>query len=355
MEEIEKLRQIGAKEIASNTHIALNKIKKILEMDFGGLRDRVTTIGLIHILEREYQISLQKWCEEYERFLAENQEEREKTEANINFKIMHESTQPNDSKKSLAVTILVIVLLGVGAYFYFNFNAANKAESPQQGSAQEAESQSTESQNAESQNGNAGIENGSAENGGSEAVENAENSELGSENQDNNATQTLGLAPNLNLDSSASTPLEEIPQTLPQESATQESASQGNPQESQAATTQESSAQSNLQESTPQNANPQSAPQESKVEIHALSSVWVGIVYLDTKKRESFIANKTFEVDLTRPQTIITGHGMLEVKNQGKSENYHLARRMYFVVNERGEFSEVNNAQYRRHSGGLAW
>ncbi len=313
MEEIEKLRQIGAKEIASNTHIALNKIKKILEMDFEGLKDRVTTIGLIHILEREYQISLQKWCEEYERFLADNQEEKEKTEANISFKIMHEATQQNDSKRSLIVTILVIVLLGVGVYFYFNFNVTSETKSSQQENTQGL------MPNAKSQNENASLE-ADAKNGGFETAESVVNNEVVGKNQENNATQTLELMPNLNLDSSASIPLEEIPQTIPQESALQEY-----------------------------------PPQESKVEIHALSSVWVGIVYLDTKKRESFIAGKVFEVDLKRPQTIITGHGMLEVKNQGKSENYHLARRMYFIVNEKGEFSEINNAQYRQYSGGLAW
>ena len=138
MEEIEKLKQIGAKEIANKTHIALNKIEKILKMDFEGLRDRVTTIGLIHILEREYQIDLQKWCEEYENFLKENKEEKEKTEANINFKIMHEATQQNDFNNGLIITAVVVILLAIGAYFYFNFNFMNDSvESVEQNSTQE--------------------------------------------------------------------------------------------------------------------------------------------------------------------------------------------------------------------------
>lgn len=307
MEEIERLRQIGEKEIANRTHIALNKIKKILEMDFEGLRDRVTTIGLIHILEREYQIDLQKWCEEYENFLKENKEEKEKTEANINFKIMHEATPQNDFNSGLIITLIVVILLAIGAYFYFNSNFMDDSAKAVEKSAQELNTNVKETYN--------------------EATDEGVIEENKKEKEENNATQSLEITPNLNLDSSASTPLEEIPQEgISQEVVAQENLSQ---------------------EVIPQ--------VETKVEIHPLTNVWVGIVYLDTKQRQSMIMDKTFEVDLKRPQTIITGHGMLEINNNEKVDSYNLARRMYFMVNEKGEFIEVNNAQYRQYSGGLGW
>ncbi|RAX53600.1 hypothetical protein [Helicobacter sp. 11-8110] len=306
MEEIEKLKQIGAKEIANKTHIALNKIEKILKMDFEGLRDRVTTIGLIHILEREYQIDLQKWCEEYENFLKENKEEKEKTEANINFKIMHEATQQNDFNNGLIITAVVVILLAIGAYFYFYFNfnfMNNSVESVEQNSTQELDMKESRNEVMDKR-----------------IIQ--ENTEV-----ENNATQNLEIAPNLNLDSSASTPLEDTLKT----NSNQEILTEENP----------------LEEVAPQ--------VEAKVEIHPLSNVWMGIIYLDTKQRETMIVDKTFKVDLKRPQTIITGHGMLEVKNKDKMDNYNLARRMYFMVNDKGEFVEINSAQYRQYSGGLEW
>ena len=239
MEEIEKLKQIGAKEIANKTHIALNKIEKILKMDFGGLRDRVTTIGLIHILEREYQIDLQKWCEEYENFLKENKEEKEKTEANINFKIMHEATQQNDFNNGLIITAVVVILLAIGAYFYFyfNFNFMNDSvESVEQNSTQELDMKESRNEVMDKR-----------------IIQ--ENTEV-----ENNATQNLEIAPNLNLDSSASTPLEDTLKT----NSNQETLAEENP----------------LEEVAPQ--------VEVKVEIHPLSNVWMGIIYLDTNRLKYF-------------------------------------------------------------------
>ena len=122
MEEIEKLKVIGAKEISKKTHMALNKIEAILEMAYGNLEDKATTIGLIQILEREYHLDLHQWCQEYEKFWEEHKSNSEKMEANINFKISHETMQENDNKKSIIIVAIVIVLVALGIYLYFNFH-----------------------------------------------------------------------------------------------------------------------------------------------------------------------------------------------------------------------------------------
>ena len=43
-------------------------------------------------------------------------------EANINFKISHETMQENDNKKSIIVVAIVIVLVALGIYLYFKFH-----------------------------------------------------------------------------------------------------------------------------------------------------------------------------------------------------------------------------------------
>ena len=135
------------------------------------------------------------------------------------------------------------------------------------------------------------------------------------EMQENNATQEI-LEPNVNLDSSASTPINELPA-------------------------------------------PQAIQEEIKiqkeVEIVPFSQMWVGIIYLDTKEKTSFLINEPLKVDLKRPQTIITGHGMLEIQNNDNTEKYNLAGRMRFFVDEDGNFSSISIEQYNRYNGGLGW
>ena len=135
------------------------------------------------------------------------------------------------------------------------------------------------------------------------------------EMQENNATQEI-LEPNVNLDSSASTPINELPA-------------------------------------------PQAIQEEIKiqkeVEIVPFSQMWVGIIYLDTKEKTSFLINEPLKVDLKRPQTIITGHGMLEIQNNDNTEKYNLAGRMRFFVDEDGNFSSISIEQYNRYNGGLEW
>ncbi len=81
----------------------------------------------------------------------------------------------------------------------------------------------------------------------------------------------------------------------------------------------------------------------------------MGIIYLDTKQKTSLITDKSLEIDITRPQTIITGHGMLEIDNNQEILQYHLADKMRFYVDDEGNFSEINNAQYKQYNGGIGW
>lgn len=300
MEEIEKLKVIGAKEISKKTHMALNKIEAILEMAYGNLEDKATTIGLIQILEREYHLDLHQWCQEYEKFWEEHKSNSEKMEANINFKISHETMQENDNKKSIIVVAVVIVLVALGIYLYFNFHNLQDII--------------TEKETISTPKPESTLENLQEEGIIKEEAKSIEtNATL--EMQENNATQEI-LEPNVNLDSSASTPINELPA-------------------------------------------PQAIQEEIKIQkevkIVPFSQMWVGIIYLDTKEKTSFLINEPLKVDLKRPQTIITGHGMLEIQNNDNTEKYNLAGRMRFFVDEDGNFSSISIEQYNRYNGGLGW
>ena len=92
-----------------------------------------------------------------------------------------------------------------------------------------------------------------------------------------------------------------------------------------------------------------------KTEIRPKSTIWVGIIYLDTKKRVSMMLNAPLEIDTSREQTILTGHGMLELDFNGKTSSYHSAKRMRFYVNKEGQIKIINQAEYNRYNGDLKW
>lgn len=311
MEDIEKLKNIGAREISKHTHMALNKIQNILDSNFAELKDHTTTIGLIKILEREYNVDLQKWQEEYNEFCNNHQEPNpENLESVINFKITHEMTGQNNSKTYIIASAIILVLLGVGFYVYTNFSS-NSVKIADTATSQEP----TESQTfspATEENATSNVEN---------------NSTIGGENAKTLANSEP-LPTNNSLDASASAPINSQPKNEEQDS---------------------------LQTAQTTQNNTASTVAKHKLEIIPRSNVWVGIVYLDTRKKTSLLTSTALEIDLTRPQTIITGHGMLDLNNNGELTNYNQAEKMLFMVDEAGNFSQITLTQYNQHTKGLGW
>lgn len=307
MEAIEKLKNIGAREISKHTHMALNKVQCILDFNFAELKDHTTTIGLIKILEREYNVDLQKWQEEYNEFYSNHQElDTENLETVINFKITHEMTKQDASKQYIFVGAIIIIFLGVGFYAYTNFLNSTKTED----TATTQESVQIESLTTPST-----------------AKSNVENNST--TNTTNTLISTESLPTNNSLDASASAPIN-----------------------SQVKSEEQNSTQITQTEQL-ENTTPTIAKQ--KLEIIPHSNVWIGIVYLDTRKKTSLLTNTPLEIDLTRPQTIITGHGMLDLNSDGKLTNYNQAEKMLFMVDEAGNFSEITLAQYNQYTKGLGW
>lgn len=109
------------------------------------------------------------------------------------------------------------------------------------------------------------------------------------------------------------------------------------------------------QESKEQEKLEQPSVSPHKISIVPLRNVWIGIVYLDSRRRSSFIAENAFEVDLTRPQTIVTGHGMLELDVSGEKSAFNAANKMFFIVDENGNFTQVTQGQYEVATRDLGW
>ncbi|PAF45044.1 hypothetical protein [Helicobacter sp. 11S02596-1] len=125
---IEKLKEIGVREISKTTKISINKLDDIIEKRFSNLQ-RVRVVGFLKILEREYKVDLSEWLKEYdENFFAGSQatQEVEDVEHSVNNLDLDTQKQKDDlieerkkqliSRKRFYISLIVVVVI-LGGYF----------------------------------------------------------------------------------------------------------------------------------------------------------------------------------------------------------------------------------------------
>ncbi|MDA7847966.1 hypothetical protein N8972_00560, partial [Sulfurospirillum sp.] len=104
MDNIKVLEEIGLKRVCDETHIEQKYLKFMVNCDFDKL-DHINTLGFVKILSREYKLDLSVWTEAFEEYWVENRQEKEDGGLFI---------VVDDQKKSKKLLILVlIILLGV--------------------------------------------------------------------------------------------------------------------------------------------------------------------------------------------------------------------------------------------------
>ena len=299
MEDLTRLREIGAREIAKQTHMAINRRQEILDLEFGNLKDRATTIGLIKILEREYSVNLEKWIEEYDLFWQNDTHEKDELTKIINFKITHESAQQNSFTKVLIILIFILAILGGAFYVYTNLTSIEELQNPSKLYTQKMPQTITPDSIPQQEEREEFIEKSDSITTQEESKE--EYSKTSSDIDEDNSTSNL----------------------------TTQSEDESNTQEEIAST--------------------------NKLEINPSSNVWIGIIYLDDKKRVSLTTDQPIEIDLQRPQTIVTGHGMLSIFYNGETIHHNQANKMRFFVDGKGNFMLIDNAKYNEYNGSLGW
>lgn len=118
---LEKLKQIGIEKIREDTNLDVVKIDCILNKKFEKL-DSVRAKGFVNILEKQYNLDLSSWLEEYKEFYKTSPQEEKKIEENMNI-----STKKNSYLVWGALGVLAIV----GAVILFSFipkTSSTKAE-----------------------------------------------------------------------------------------------------------------------------------------------------------------------------------------------------------------------------------
>ncbi len=82
--------------------------------------------------------------------------------------------------------------------------------------------------------------------------------------------------------------------------------------------------------------------------------LWIGLTYLDDKKRKSFLGEGNFSIDLSRDQIVTTGHGSLTLVSGGKKIKYSKETPIKFLIKD-GTITEISNDRYKELSEGKSW
>ncbi|MDR0468022.1 MAG: hypothetical protein LBG67_04140 [Campylobacteraceae bacterium] len=84
-------------------------------------------------------------------------------------------------------------------------------------------------------------------------------------------------------------------------------------------------------------------------------NLWIGLINLNTFGREAFEQSSSFEIDLTKEQLILAGHGFFKVESEnGEILDYGSTAKRYLYV-KNGTIKEIDRSDFRNLNRGRDW
>ncbi len=298
MDNIKILEEIGLKKVYEDTHIEQKYLKHMVDCNFDKL-DYINTRGFIKILEREYKLDLSEWIEVFEEYWEQN---RKAGEDDGLFVFIDDKKR---DKKPIIFIVVVLIVVSFGLFFsYFqervefvSYVDNNEAKYEQATVVQKTKEILFEANN-------------------SFEKESIEESLL----KDENITLQEDVIVYKETD------IEEI-------------------------SIKEQKFEEKEIEEFVKKADP-ILPQE--VIITPNLKLWVGVIYLDTKKRRSFLGEGNFSIDISKEQIITTGHGDFDLNIAGEKKEFNIQTPMRFLVKD-SNLTQISLDRFKELNEGIAW
>ncbi|PID47450.1 MAG: hypothetical protein CR967_04435 [Proteobacteria bacterium] len=329
MDNINVLEELGLGEVSRKTHIEVKFLEYMLNKDFGKLH-RTNTLGFVKILQREYDIDLSEWVDEFEIFCIENKTKDDKTYSNALF--------GSDKKESRGfgkfLLFLLLLCLLAGAFYVLNNlgyikmlqdkftqNESNNTPYVKANIVDQTQKQLNDLQKKD-------IE------------DNVEVEVVVDENETNQLDAMTNLEDNQSNENP--TPIIEKDDNKTIITSEIESSDPASFEENNETTKPK-------QEPTENNLGPQ------KVFLTPPNRIWVGLINLENKKRRQYLTGKPIEIDLSMPQIIITGHGHFNFEyDNGKVESFNSNGKQYYYVDD-GNIKKISKKEFISYNGGKYW
>ncbi|WP_281951515.1 hypothetical protein [Nitrosophilus kaiyonis] len=82
--------------------------------------------------------------------------------------------------------------------------------------------------------------------------------------------------------------------------------------------------------------------------------VWIGIIYLDDYSRKNYITSFPIELNSSRDQLIVTGHGNIKIDIDGNITDYNSKGKLRFLYRA-GELEKIDKETFIRFNRGKNW
>ena len=322
---INELKKIGVEKIASKTRITQDKVQNILNLNYGAF-NKAHARGFKQIIEREFGVDLSEWMEAFDAFHSAPAELLEQNdEKNIN--IIVEGGKKDKSMRVLIALLAVLVVFFISFFAYNNFikNAKDGVES----------GEFTES-NAES-----GVESGS-ESG--EFADSTDSTDLAKDSADSTDSTSADSANSTNADSKKSTQ-----NTIKIDTDSAKDSTKADSTKTDSAKTDSTKADST-------NAtNIATAQNLAQITISANEPLWVGIIDLDSHKKQQFSIAKNRTISLDGDKIIRTGHSFFGITAPNLNKQFLGGNHTYFLYTSEKGVREISHDEFLGLNGGVEW
>ncbi len=334
--DINVLEEIGLQEVSRKTHIELKYLEYMINKDFSKLK-RTNALGYVKIINREYNIELKEWLEEFEAYWSENKPVVINDKQSNTSVFASQQQAEEDSSKGF-VFLLLIVLLVVAFYFFGGLNAFENIKNKFFPTADETNTSYTATsvvaQTKEQLKNLDEQEKASKED---EMAYNEQNDSIMGVNQ--NLSQE-GIGENENKS-------EQIVSTDEDNQSKEDVSLQANQDEKPQSTSLEQKANSTL--SSDENLS------SSGGVLIPLQKIWVGIINIDTKEKKNYLTANEIAIDLNAPQILMTGHGYFRLKDaEGKEEIFKTQDKKYYYI-DGGTITRIDRKEFISYNGGKIW
>ena len=303
MDKIKVLEEIGLKKVCDETHIEQKYLKFMIDMEYEKL-DHINTLGFVKILSREYKLDLSAWTEAFEEYWVENRLEEE----DKGLFIVVDDEKSN--KKLLIFVLLVFVVVTFSMLFSVfqdkidlsNYIDSEKISYEQTPIVQEAQ----------------------------ESLDEANNSfeDQALFDDTNSTVKDIEVVDHVNKEVLEEKKIEKIEKIEKDEKL-----------------------EAKMKEDSTEKVS-QRFSQEAILIPN--SQLWVGVIYLDTKKRRSFLGEGNFSIDTSREQIITTGHGSFSLIVAGERREFHRKSPIRFLV-KNSNITQIKWNKFKELNEGKSW
>jgi len=292
MSDFDKLKKMDIEDIYRRTYIARKYIKALLDKDFSKF-DRLKALGFVKIIEREFEFDLSDLKNEIdEYFVKDSIKLQESSEDKKDISNIADNKEEKNYK-AFFITVVIIVSIIVAFYIY---NSLDNKEKVQKNIPKTSFFERNESNNSKNEN----LE---------------ENIKL---KENNDTVQDVALK-----------------KTKETKKIVEET----------------KSSETKAVEETKSSEKKAVLP---SIVIIPKQRVWIGMIYLDDYSKENYVTSSPIDINTSRDQLIVTGHGNIKIEIDGNVTDYKETKKLRFLYRA-GDLEKIDKETFKKFNRGKNW